>query len=615
MTEPDLVSGEWSPGTTPHSRPTAPWPLDPVVVLGNGPVGQTAALLLARWGVPAIVLDQRAERDLVGSKAICQQRDVLDIWESVGVGARIAAEGATWTTARTFFQADELFSVEFADPGRSPLPPFVNISQSRTEQLLDERIAEEPLIEVRWGHQVNSISQHAAGVTVAGHTAAGPFQLRTPYLLACAGARSDALRAELGVSLDGHSFDDRFLICDIRAELPGWSQERRFYFDPAWNPGRQVLIHPCADSVYRIDWQVPPDYDLDGELASGALDRRIRAIVGDTGYELLWQSVYRFHTRCVDRMRVGRVLLAGDAAHLYAPFGARGLNSGVADVENAAWKLGYLGRGWADPERLLESYHVERHAAALENVEVTTATMDFLVPQTPAAAAHRRDVLTRARRDPAARALVDSGRLAEPYWYVESPLVTPDPRRPFAGRPPRGVQPPLGPGMLLPDLPLVGPAGSLRRLSRDGLLVLAAPGALAAVSTDEIEAVAADLAPIPVRVAEMAELTAELPGVLAARDGEWWVVRPDGHLAAVVGELAQLRAALRRAVGLGTPGEVRPGGVRPGGVRPGGVRAGEVRPGGVRPGGVQAGGAAPGGGSKPEVTRRADMAAAIPPSC
>ena len=599
MTEPDLVSGEWSPRTTPHSRPAAPWPLDPVVVLGNGPVGQTAALLLARWGVPTIVVDQRAERDLVGSKAICQQRDVLDIWESVGVGARIAAEGATWTTARTFFQADELFSVEFADPGRSSLPPFVNISQSRTEQLLDERIAEEPLIEVRWGHRVTSVSQDAAGVTVAGVTAAGPFQLRGPYLLACAGARSDALRAELGVTLDGHSFDDRFLICDIRAELPGWSQERRFYFDPAWNPGRQVLIHPCADSVYRIDWQVPPDYDLDAELASGALERRIRAIVGEAEYELLWQSVYRFHTRCVNRMRVGRVLLAGDAAHLYAPFGARGLNSGVADVENAAWKLGYLGRGWADEELLLESYHVERHAAAMENVEVTTATMDFLVPQTPAAAAHRRDVLTRARCDPAARALVDSGRLAEPYWYVDSPLVTPDPRRPWSGRPPRGALPPLAPGTLLPDLPVSDPAGSagpvrppvasLRRLSRDGMLVLAAPGALAAVPATEVEAAVAVLGPIPVRVAEMAALSPELPGLLAAGDGEWWVVRPDGHLAAVVAELAELPTALRRAVGLAVPGA-----------------ASDVAP------GVTSGGAG-GARSEPAGTRRGDMAAAIPP--
>ena len=94
----------------------------------------------------------------------------------------------------------------------------------------------------------------------------------------------------------------------------------------------------------------------------------------------MWKSVYRFHARSVDRMRVGRVLLAGDCAHLVAPFGARGLNSGVADAENAAWKLAFVLHGWA-PDALLDSYDVERLAAAQENLEVTSSTMRFLVPQ------------------------------------------------------------------------------------------------------------------------------------------------------------------------------------------------------------------------------------------
>ena len=105
--------------------------------------------------------------------------------------------------------------------------------------------------------------------------------------------------------------------------------------------------------------------------------------------------MYRFSSRVADRMRVGRVLLAGDAAHLYAPFGARGLNSGVLDAENAAWKLAFVLRGWA-PEALLDSYHDERHAAALENLDVTSATMRFLVPGTEEEARHRADVLARA---------------------------------------------------------------------------------------------------------------------------------------------------------------------------------------------------------------------------
>jgi pentachlorophenol monooxygenase/3-(3-hydroxy-phenyl)propionate hydroxylase len=524
------------------------WPGGPVAVLGAGPVGQTTALLLARWGVPTVVLDQRPERDPVGSKAICQQRDVLDVWESVGAGARIAAEGVTWTTARTFHRDAELFSYEFEEPGRPAFPPFVNISQTRSEEILDELIATEPLVDLRWNHRVTDVEQDDEGVTVRCETVAGPVEFRTPYLVACGGARSDELRRLLGVSFEGHTFDDRFLICDIRADLPGWASERRFYFDPEWNPGRQVLIHPCPDSTFRIDWQVPADYDLDDEVASGALDTRIRQIVGGTDYEIVWKSVYRFHSRCVDRMRCGRILIAGDAAHLVSPFGARGLNSGVADAENAAWKIAYVGHGWA-PEALLDSYHTERHAAAAENIAVTTATMDFLVPQDEQQARHRAEILSAAATDPQSRARVDSGRLAEPFWYLDSALTTPSAERPFTGRPPRGQSPAAGPGVLLPDAPVTTPGGRpgrIRSLARDGFLLLATDGVPPAAVRD-----AAGVAPGPVRVLALSDLDTDgtLTAALAARPGEVWIVRPDAHIAAVLTgpTTEEITAALHRA--------------------------------------------------------------------
>lgn len=541
----------------------------PVAVIGNGPVGQTTALLLARWGVPSVLLDRRPARDLVGSKAICQQRDVLDIWSAVGAGERIAAEGVTWTTARTFHRGAELFSFTFADAGRSAFPPFVNLSQSRTEEILDSRIAAEPLIDVRWSAPVTHVSPDG-GVALADGTV-----VDSAFAVLCAGARCDDLRSALGVTVDGHSFDDRFLICDIRTDLPGWAAERRFHFDPSFNPGRQVLVHPCPDSTFRIDWQVPPGYDLDAERVSGALDRRIRAVIGERPYEVVWSSVYGFHSRCADRLRVGRVLLAGDAAHLVSPFGARGLNSGVADAENAAWKIAYVAHGWA-PEALLESYHAERHAAARENLAVTTATMDFLVPQDAATAEHRRDVLERAAHDPDARALVDSGRLAEPFWYTDSPLTTPSATRPVACRPPRGAVPPPGPGVLVPDAPLdpsavgallctpirTGGRGAyrcaeqrtprrVRQLAREGFLLLLAAGADGAAAR-----AAAEHAAAPVRVVELAAIDPDgtLTAALDARPGEVWVVRPDAHVAAVVEAVMpddgrRIRDALDRAQG------------------------------------------------------------------
>ena len=536
----------------------------PVAVLGNGPVGQTTALMLARWGVPVLLLDQRAERDAAGSKSIVQQRDVLDAWEAVGAGRRIAAEGVTWTTARTFYRDAELFSVTFADAGRSGFPPFVNISQSRTEQILDECIAAQPLISVRWGHQVTGLAQDSGGVSVSCATAAGPAVLRAGYAVACAGAHGEDLRRMLGVRFDGQSFGDLFLICDIRTGLPGWARERRFYFDPPWNPGRQVLIHPCPGSTYRVDWQVPADFDE----APGARDARIRKIIGDRPYEMVWSSVYKFSSRVADRMRSGRVLLAGDLAHQLSPFGARGLNSGVQDAENAAWKIAFVLRGWA-PDALLDSYHAERHAAACENLEVTSATMRFLVPGTDAERRHRVATLDAAVADPAARSAVDSGRLAEPFWYSASPLTTPDPARPFTGRPARGAVPPPGPGILVPDVPvpdILGPGalvpdlpifaaerstpGTLRALARTGFLLLCASGADVTAARGAAEEVAA-----PVRVLDAAALPDSGAGLAEAglaSPGEVWVIRPDAHAAAVLHSprQAEIVTALRRALAL-----------------------------------------------------------------
>ena len=519
---------------------------DAVVIVGNGPVGQTLALLLARWGVGTVLLDRRRARDLVGSKAICQQRDVLDVWDCVGAGHAIADEGVTWSRARTFYREHELFCIELAETGSSAFPPFVNISQGRTEELLDEQIARCPLVDVRWGHTVAHVRDAAGGVQLDVAGPDGEQVLTAPYAVLCTGGHSEHLRKDLGIEFGGRSFDDHFLICDIRAELPGWEAERRFYFDPEWNPGRQVLIHPCPDSTFRIDWQVPAEFDLAHEERTGRLDARIRQIVGDTDYDIVWKSVYRFHTRCVDRMRAGKVLLAGDSAHLMAPFGARGLNSGVGDADNAAWKLAFVLRGWSD-ERLLDSFDIERRAAAEENLQVTTATMDFLVPQTAQAWERRRTTLERAVGDPEAQTLVDSGRLSEPFWYVDSPLTTPDPTREPASRPPRGQVPSPGVGVLLPDLaatePETGVATRLRRLARHGLLLMVSDRADHAVVEDAVRDVDAPVQVVGIPVLSGGPALAES---LGARAGEAWLVRPDAFVAAVVP--AQDPCAVRAAV-------------------------------------------------------------------
>lgn len=516
-----------------------------VVIAGAGPVAMVAALLLARWDVPTVLLEAKPAREEVGSRAICFQRDVLDVLDRIGCAQQAVQEGVTWWHGLTFYRTHELFETTFPQAGQSAFPPFINLSQSTLERYLSEQVARTPLIDVRFGHRVAGLEQDAAGVTVHVETAAGTASTTARHLLGCDGA-SSAVRHLLDLPFDGHSFDDHFLIADIRAELP-FPIERRFYFDPAWNPGRQVLVHPQPHSVWRIDWQVPADFDLDRARTSGELDARIRRITGDTPYDVEWVSVYRFHQRIVPSFRVGRVLLAGDAAHLMSPFGARGLNSGVQDAENAAWKLAFALRGWAG-ELLLDSYHSERHAAGCENLRVTNETMRFLAPQNEAQRAHRRELLDWAVDDPTARAQVNSGKLAEPYWYLDSPLTTP---AGDTGGFPReaAVDRPVIPGVLCPD----GPCRVARRPAARRLRQLFGDGFVVLVHGDRVELPTMD-GP-PVQVHSLGEIGVDGPGELAAAlqvaPGDATVVRPDGHIAAVVTATdgAALTTAIARACG------------------------------------------------------------------
>ncbi|MGH2455216.1 MAG: FAD-dependent monooxygenase [Candidatus Limnocylindria bacterium] len=508
-----------------------------VAVIGAGPVGLTLAGRLAQHGVRTVLLEQASRHAGQGSRALCMQRETLEIWARLGVGQQVAERGVEWDVGRTYFRGRELFSVRLPGRAGDHFPAFVNISQTEVEQLLLGGLAHLQRLDLRWDHRLTGIAQDGDGVTLTCQTAEGSRRLRVEHLVGADGAHS-TVRHLLGMGFPGHSHADLFLICDVRARLP-FPRERRFHFDPPWNPGRQVLVHPQPDATWRIDWQVPPETDVDAEQRSGALDRRIRQVIGEaTEYELAWVTAYRFHQRLAPRFRVGRVMLAGDAAHLMSPFGARGLNSGVADAENLGWKLALVLAGHA-PDRLLESYDAERRAAARENLAVTDATMRFMVPHGPLRRLARDLVLRGSLRFPALRRRVNSGRLAQPYAYAGSPIIQAGPAEPQ--RPAHGA---VAPDAACRVVDGDGQVARLRELFGHEFVAL-----LVFEDRDELAARvavrAAGLAwPAPCGVAVVGpgrrlhgvtvleDVAGDLVRIYTASGPRAWLIRPDGHLAA-----------------------------------------------------------------------------------
>ena len=504
----------------------------PVGIVGAGPVGLACALRLASFGIRSVILEADPVLRKAGSRACCIQGDVVEILDKVGCADQIAAEGIAWHVARTYVRGEELSTTEF--PGTGRFAPFINISQYRTQQIMLERLNDSDLSEVLWSHRVTELTQDAEGVSVSAKTSDGPREMRFQYLIACDGIHSE-MRRLTGVEWTGYSHGDRFLITDIRANLP-LAHERHFHFDPPFNPGRQLVMHAQPDNLWRIDWQLPPDTDIEQERRTNKLDERIRAVIGNIPYEIDWLSTYRFNQRVVERLRDRRVFFAGDAAHALPPYGARGMNSGIQDIDNLAWKLNLVLNGRAN-DALLDSYHVERHAAARENLRVTEATIRFMVPAHPLRRWLRNALLRIAPGLKFLRQHVNSGKMAEPYVYVDSPIVDR-----------RGNQPLVG--SLAPDgvVSLEGRRRRLRELFGTDFVGLFFAKS-AAEARPFVEQALAEPNAVPVRLCvvlppgDAADDLASIATVVTDEDRQlhvtyaprrptWYLVRPDGHIAA-----------------------------------------------------------------------------------
>ncbi len=496
----------------------------PVVVVGAGPVGLSLAIDLAQAGQAVVLLDDDGTL-ATGSRAICFAKRTLEIFDRLGCGAKMAAKGVEWQVGRVFLQDKELYSFDLLPEPGHHRPAFINLQQYYVEAFLLERAAALPGLAIRWRNRVTGVAQDADGVTLTIATPEGDYSLRCAWLVAADGSRSP-VRGLLGHETAGQTFRDRFLIADVRMTAP-FPAERWFWFDPPFHPGQSVLLHRQPDNVWRIDFQLGWDADPVLERQPERVIPRVRALLGaDTPFELEWVSVYTFACHRMQRFRDGRVLFAGDSAHGVSPFGARGANSGVQDADNLGWKLRLVLAG-AAPPTLLDSYALEREAAADENIRASTRSTDFITPKTPVSRLFRDAVLDLAREHPFARGLVNSGRLSVPSSYAGSPLNTLD-DEPWSGGP--------APGAPAMDA-LLADGWLLDQLDRSGFTVLAWDVSPPSPEEDGPRAVCVE-------------------GGLAAarydaRPGTTYLLRPDGHVCARwrCHDPARIAAAQARACG------------------------------------------------------------------
>jgi 3-(3-hydroxy-phenyl)propionate hydroxylase len=395
-----------------------------VAIVGGGIVGLASALGLASHGVRCVVLEAD-DTVCVGSRAICVSRRSLEIIARFGALEAFLAKGLPWMGGRSFYRNDEVLHFLMPHDENQRLPPMLNIQQYYIEQFLLAAAQRSGLIEVRWQSRVQHIATERDCMRLKVGTPLGSYELSAEWVLGCDGARS-AVREAVGLKLQGTTYEERYVIVDValKSERP---TERLAWFDPPSNPGSTILMHRQPDDVWRIDYQLRDDEDsadaLRPENVIPRVESHLRMIGERDDWAPIWISLYKANALTLETYRKGRVLLAGDAAHLVPIFGVRGANSAFEDADNLAWKLALVLKGIAR-ESLLDSYSAERVLAARENLRQGMKSTEFMSPPSFGFELMRTAVLGLATKHSFVRSLINP-RQTRPVSYCDSPLNQP----------------------------------------------------------------------------------------------------------------------------------------------------------------------------------------------
>ncbi|MCN9242545.1 FAD-dependent monooxygenase [Streptomyces sp. RY43-2] len=533
--------------------------MDPVIIVGAGPVGLSLALALARQDVPSVVLDEGSGRDEQrAARTVVLHEDTAALMERL-TSMQLDRAGLRWSGWRSMRRKQVTREVAFETTGSGPesegsgraegrkgtgdgsgegrragggaleggVAPL-HIAQHALTAALRRAIAGERLVRVVVESRLDDLEQEPSGVLAHTRGPRGTWW-RGSYLVGCDGARS-TVRKLLDIRFPGRTAVERHAVAALRTQLPR-PGEALLHRTPPWRTSgpsvSEVTARPLPGDLWRLDWLLPPGKDL---VTPDVLLTLVReTLAGWSGdaepvYDLLDTGVHLVHHRLARRWRADRVFLAGDAAHLLGALGTQGLDEGLRDVDNLAWKLAVA---WhhGPHEELLDSYQAERRAV----VAARLRTADQALPSLRGGKNLRAYVSGSARSRDAllADGHLGRGALGAPGAYTASPLTP--------AHTDSVVRLETEPGAQVVDVRVTAEDGSfvrLRdRLGRGALLVvLVAPGTGVWdrkhwVSAGIMPRLAAAVTALP-HPAELL-VTEDYPGAAAHTV---LLIRPDGHL-------------------------------------------------------------------------------------
>ena len=342
-----------------------------VVIIGAGPTGLSLACQLVRYDIDFVILEKN-DGITPYSKALGVQARTLEIYEQIGLARKAIKQGAIGERGRLLVGGEVRGELEFSKIGEglSPYPYVLMLEQSKNERLLYEYLISHGK-DVLWKRELENFSQTEAGVTARVKTPDGASQIiEAKYLVGCDGPKS-LVRRTLGLSFEGSTFERTFYVADAQVD---W----HFSHDAlhiCLSKDTFVVFFPLkGEKRYRIVGVFPQEFAKEeGEILYEEIEQRTKeeAKLELDIHDVEWFSTYKVHTRHVSKFSAGRCFLAGDSAHVHSPAGAQGMNTGIQDGYNLAWKMALVMQGNADA-KLLDTYNEER----LENAKNLLHTTD-----------------------------------------------------------------------------------------------------------------------------------------------------------------------------------------------------------------------------------------------